>query len=143
MLKIFLPVLFPSWRFFSSIGPSPRIHIAFSNNENDEPTHWREFRPLPRKISFREGIFHLFHNPRWNETLYINSCAERLFEVYSELREQEIMYRILEAIKSEEIIPNTDSTYVKFRISAVIREAQIITQPVTFVSKAIGFGAAG
>ncbi len=139
MLKLFLPVLFPSWRFFSSIGPSPRIHIAFSNNESDEPIHWREFRSLPEKLSFREGIFRLFHNPRWNETLYLNSCAERLFEAYSDIREQEIMRSILAAIKSGEINPDANSTSVKFKISAVIREGRAVTQPVTFVSRAVSF----
>ena len=139
MLKLILPVLFPSWRFFSSIGPSPRIHIAFSNNDHDEPTHWQEFRPIPQKLSFKEGVFRLFHNPRWNETLYINTCAERLFESYSDMREQEIMRRVVAAINSREINPDADSTFVRFRISAVIREGNLITQPTTFVSKVASF----
>ena len=141
MLKLLLPILFPSWRFFSSIGPSPRVHIAFSNNENDEPASWRELRSIPQNVSLEEGIFRLFHNPRWNETLYINTCAEHLFEAYSEMREREIMRPILAAIKAGEIIPDDNSVYVKFRISAVIREGQVITQPITFVSKAVNFGA--
>ena len=141
MLKLLLPILFPSWRFFSSIGPSPRFHIAFSNNENDEPASWRELRSIPKNVSLKEGIFRLFHNPRWNETLYINTCAEHLFEAYSEMREREIMRPILAAIKAGEIIPDDNSVYVKFRISAVIRERQVITQPITFVSKAVNFGA--
>jgi hypothetical protein len=139
MLKLFLPILFPSWRFFSSIGPSPRIHIAFSNNENDDSVNWQEFRTIPQSVSFKEGLLRLFHNPRWNETLYINTCAERLFEAYSEIREQEIMRRILTTIQSGEINPDANSVYVRFRISAVIREGKVVTQPITFVSKAINF----
>lgn len=139
MLKLFLPVIFPSWRFFSSIGPSPRIHIGFSSNENDEPIDWQEFRPRPQHIPVVQHILHLFHNPRWNETLYINTCAERLFEGYSEMREQEIMKRILAAIHSGDITPNRQSNYVVYRISALIREGELVTQPVTFISNAVNF----
>ena len=90
MLKLLLPVIFPSWRFFSSIGPSPRIHYAFLQTESDEPQEWHEFRPRLEHVSFKESLWRLLHNPRWNETLYINTCAERLFEGHSEMREHEI-----------------------------------------------------
>lgn len=137
MLKLILPVIFPSWRFFSSIGPSPRIHYAFLQNENDEPQEWFEFRPRPGKVSFKESLCRLFHNPHWNETLYLNTCAERLFEGYSEMREQEIMTRILAAVTAKQIAVAADSSYLVYKISAVIREAQVITQPVTFVAKPV------
>ena len=135
MLKLFLPVLFPSWRFFSSIGPSPRIAFALLQNENDEPVDWQEFRLKPTEVSFVKGLLHLFHNPAWNETLYINTCAERLFEGYSEMREQEIMRRILASISVGEIIAGSNVRYVTYRISAVMREGQVISQPVTFIAK--------
>jgi hypothetical protein len=134
MLKLILPVIFPSWRFFSSIGPSPRIHIAFLQNENDETDAWQEFRPRPAKVSLKSGLWRLLHNPEWNETLYINTCAERLFEGYSEMREQEIMRRILAAIHRGEIKVDTTKPYVTYRISAVMREGQVIGQQVTFVA---------
>lgn len=134
MLKLLLPVIFPSWRFFSSIGPSPRIHFAFLQNENDEPDVWYEFRPRPAKINFKNGLWRLFHNPEWNETLYINTCAERLFEGYSTMREQEIMRRILAAIRNGEIQVDATKPYVTYRISAVMREGQVIGQQVTFVA---------
>lgn len=137
MLKLLLPVIFPSWRFFSSIGPSPRIHYAFLQNEHDEPQEWREFRPRPERVSFMEGLRRLLHNPEWNETLYINTCAERLFEGYSEMREQEIMKRILATVNAEQFTIAANSNYLVYKISAVIREAEIITQPVTFVAKPV------
>ena len=134
MLKLILPVIFPSWRFFSSIGPSPRIHIAFLQHENDEPYAWQEFRPRPVKVSLKNGLWRLLHNPEWNETLYINTCAERLFEGYSEMREQEIMRRILVAICNGEINAEAAKPYVTYRISAVMREGQVISQQVTFIA---------
>jgi hypothetical protein len=134
MLKLCLPVIFPSWRFFSSIGPSPRIHFTFLKNENDEPDAWQEFRPRPAKVGLKNGLWRLLHNPEWNETLYINTCVERLFEGYSEMREREIMRRILTAIHSGEITVDADKLYVTYRISAVMREGQVIGQQVTFVA---------
>lgn len=134
MLKLILPVIFPSWRFFSSIGPSPRIHIAFLRNENAEPDNWQEFRPRPAKVNFKNGLWRLLHNPEWNETLFINTCAERLFEGYSAMREQEIMRRILAAIARGEIESDEAKPYVTYRISAVMREGQVISQQVTFVA---------
>jgi len=137
MLKLILPVIFPSWRFFSSIGPSPRIQFAFLQNETDEPQVWQEFRPKPARVSFLQGLHRLLHNPQWNETLYMNSCAERLFEGYSAMREQEIMRRILAAISSGEIAVKPNDMFLLFRISAVIREGNEITQPVVFISKPV------
>ena len=134
MIRLLLPVIFPSWRFFSSIGPSPRIHIAFLPDEHDEPNVWQEFRPRPAKVSLKNGLWRLLHNPEWNETLYIITCAERLFEGYSEMREREIMQRILAAIHSDEITVDADKPYVTYRISAVMREGQVIGQQVTFVA---------
>lgn len=134
MFKLFLPILFPSWRFFSSIGPSPRISYAFLNNEDDEPGFWHEFRPAPDKIPLKKLLFNLFHNPQWSETLYINTCAERLFEGYSAIREQEIMQRIMMALV-DEIATNSDARYLVYRISAVVRDVKAVKQQVTFVSK--------
>lgn len=137
MLKLLLPVIFPSWRFFSSVGPSPRIHIAFLQNENDEPIEWQEFRPRPARVSIKEGAWRLLHNPEWNETLYINTCIERLFEGYSEMREREIMRRILVAVDSGEIKVDAAKPYVIYRLSAVTREGQVINQQVTFVANPV------
>ena len=135
MLKLLLPVIFPSWRFFSSMVPSPRIQIAFMENDDMDAALWEEFRPRPQVVSLWEGVKRLFHNPDWNEKLYINTCAERLFEGYSEMREQEIMCRILNAIALREINMSANTQFVVFRIIAIIREGSEVTQQVTFVSR--------
>ncbi|HWV16454.1 MAG TPA: hypothetical protein VN030_13555 [Cellvibrio sp.] len=140
MLKLLLPVIFPSWRFFSGIGPSPRIEFAFMQSENDSPEFWQEFRPRPLRVSWAEGVRRLLWNPRWNENLYINSCAERLFEEHSPMREQEIMRRILRALQSGEVSCAAEAKYLQFRISAVLREDGQVTQPLVFVSRPAAIG---
>lgn len=134
MIKIILPALFPSWRFFSSIGPSPRLYYAFIGNEADEPQLWQEFRPRPFNISLRERVWRLLHNPQWNETLYINTCAERLFEGYSEMRVQEIMRRLLVAVSRAEISVGANDKYLVYRIGAIMREGGSVHEQITFTS---------
>lgn len=135
MLKFLLPILFPSWRFFSSIGPSPRIEMGFTADKNSEPQNWFPFRPLPKKINFVLGIQQLFHNPLWNERLYINTCAEHLFEDYSEFREREIGRRLTVAVLNKEIVVGGEFQYLVFRIRALEFEAGQMRDDVVFVSK--------
>lgn len=135
MLNLVLPVIFPSWRFFSSIGPSPRIHYAFLEDENSEPQEWIEFRPIPQRIRFLSRLRNLFYNPEWNEKLYMNTCAERLFEAYSPMRDQEIMARLIAAYNSGEIASANEVSYITYRISALMREGNEVIQQVTFTSQ--------
>jgi len=72
-LKLLLPALTPSWRFFDSVGPSPRIEYC-------TPEGWREFRPRPEVVTWRQMLARLFWNPERNESLFLTSCAERLLE---------------------------------------------------------------
>jgi hypothetical protein len=135
MLKLLLPVIFPSWRFFSCIEASPRIEFAFLQSEQNTPEVWQAFRPRPNRLPLLQGALRLLHNPQWNETLYINSCAERLFDGYNSMREQEILRRICHAVALGEILAPVGSTHVVFRIKALMREAQAINELVTFVSR--------
>ena len=134
MLNLILPVIFPSWRFFSGIGPSPRIQYAFLESESAEAEEWLAFRPSIKQVGFKHGLFRLFHNPEWNETLYINTCAERLFEGYSSMREQEIMKRLLAAIRKGEIAATPNRPFFTYRLVALMREEQGMVQPVTFTA---------
>lgn len=143
IIKLLLPILFPSWRFFSSIGPSPRIEVGFVVDKNSEPQEWLPFRPLPKKINFVLGLQQLFHNPLWNERLYINTCAEHLFEDYSEFREQEIGQRLLANTISKKLVADGEFQYLVFRIRALEFEAGQVRDEVVFVSRRFALVDAG
>lgn len=143
MFKLLLPILFPSWRFFSSIGPSPRIEVGFAADKNSEPQKWLPFRPLPKKINFTLGLQQLFHNPLWNERLYINTCAEHLFEGYSEFREREIGQRLVVAVLNKETVVDSEFHYLVFRIRALEFEAGQVRDDVVFVSQPFALMDAG
>ncbi len=70
-LKLFLPALFPSWRFFDVIAPSPRIDLAMIDHPEAACDVWRECRPRPARIRMRDIPGRLFWNPAWNESLYL------------------------------------------------------------------------
>ena len=134
-LKLFIPVLFPSWRFFSGIGASPRIQYAFLQSEHGEPEAWNDFRTIPPQVGLWDTFVRLFFNPVWNETLYINTCAEHLFEEYSAMREQEIMRRLLAAVERGELSAKPCAKYLVYRVVALIREGEVIISPVAFVAR--------
>ena len=135
MYKLLLPIIFPSWRFFSSIGPSPRIEVGFGVDKNSELREWLSFRPLPKRINFTLGIQQLFHNPLWNERLYINTCAEHLFDGYSEFRERDIGQRLVSAALNKEIVFDGEFQYLVFRIRALETDVGQLRDGVVFISK--------
>ncbi|MEN0038998.1 MAG: hypothetical protein AAGC78_18105 [Cellvibrio sp.] len=143
MLRLILPVLFPSWRFFSSIGPSPRIEVGFASTAQLEPADWFPVFPLPEKISFTSGIVQLLHNPKWNDRLYINTCAEHLFESHSEFHEQQIAQRLLHLISAREIPVPINAQTLFFRVRALVAENGQLTEDITFISRAFSLPTSG
>lgn len=134
MLKFLPPIIFPSWRFFSSIGPSPRFDFGFIKYTDEQPEVWQEFSVLPEKVGFTKGVVRLLHNPEWNDRLYINTCAENLFDQYSEFREQEIARRILSILKTQEKLPE-GYTYFCYRIRVITHEDKLVKDEVVFSAK--------
>lgn len=150
IFKLLLPILFPSWRFFRSIGPSPRIDFSFISGSQSEPREWIPLNNLPQTISVFSSITKLFYNPDWNRQLYLNTCAEHLCETYEEFHEQEIGRQLLSIIAQHKIKVPEQSTHVKFRIRTLESDLQsqlVKNQPVqeslVFVSKLILLTAEG
>lgn len=134
ILKLLLPILFPSWRFFSSIGPSPRIDIAWLGEISAEPVEWLPFRPLPERVGIAAGLQRLFYNPRWNERLYLNTCAEQLLESDSEFHAQQIAERLSRAVSNGELIAG-GAQYLVFRVRALTSQAGQVSDELVFMSE--------
>ncbi len=131
MLRYLLPALIPSWRFFDYIRPAPRIEYAIVTKADDPAPRWQEFRPRPDRLSVATTLRRLLWNPRWNETLFMVTCAEKLLDDPSAWHEDELLTRIAAGIPRE---PITVPTYLMFRIVMVKREGEEITERVSFVS---------
>tara|TARA_R110002126_G_scaffold3263_1_gene18329 strand:+ start:20115 stop:20567 length:453 start_codon:yes stop_codon:yes gene_type:complete len=129
-VKLLLPALMPSWRFFESIGPAPRVEYALSANNSDALAAWQEFRPRPQSISCRQMLKRMVYNPQWNGHLYLTSCAERLIQDPSDSHSaQEISARIQAALPK-----NAESKYLRFRLAFISREVTGLETHILFES---------
>ena len=126
-LKLLLPVLIPSWRFFDAIAPSPRIEVALLQSAHDTPEVWREFRPRPPHIPIHTMLKRIFWNPQWNQSLFLVSCAERLMQNPTQHSLEEIRTRI-------EADANTTTPYMQFRLVFVSRTGSELHTEITFIS---------
>jgi hypothetical protein len=77
-LRLLLPAIAPSWRFFDAVSDSPRVDYAVLRAPDDEGGHWQEFRPRPPALHFFAMLRRLFWNAQWNENLFLVSLAERM-----------------------------------------------------------------
>lgn len=135
-LKLFLPVLAPSWRFFDGIAPSPRIEFTLLKTAQDTSENWQEFRPRPARLSFGRMLGRMFWNPGWNEYLFLGSCAERFAESPSPHVSREILNRIADWLECNSA--NLSATpCLKFRLVFVSRDGTQLQKNITFVSPAI------
>lgn len=113
--SLLTPALIPSWNFFDVIAPSPRVEYALAESRDAVLDAWTEFRPRPQRLSPADMLARLFWNPRWNESLYLVSCAERLVEEPTAHGENEIFRRIAADLAAR----SDEPTWLSFRLMFV------------------------
>ncbi|WP_420564227.1 hypothetical protein [Thalassobaculum sp.] len=141
VVKLVMPALFPSWRFFDVIAPSPRIELALADTPDTEPPAddpaWRECRPLRARLGPVARVVSFFWNPHWNETLYLATCAERLMQDPSEHSSREIRRRLRRDLAMQErAAQGRAAPYFRFRLVFVSREGARLRRDVAYVSPA-------
>ena len=137
-LKLVLPAIIPSWNFFDVIAPSPRVEYALLDNENKIISEWCEFRPRPEHLSFIQMLKRLLWNPRWNETLFVVSCSERLMVSPTEHSELEILNRIskdLQEQKTKEL--SEEVVRLQFRLQVIRRNGSQLEREICYQSRII------
>lgn len=128
-LKLLLPALIPSWNFFDVIAPAPRVEYALLASPGDTSGTWREFRPRPEQVSLATLLTRLVWNPRWNQTLFVMSCAERLAEDRTPAHsEAELFKRIAADIAVEPQDPTRP--WLCFRLVFVSRDGEALAEEV-------------
>jgi hypothetical protein len=133
VLKLLIPVIVPSWRFFDIIAPSPRIEFSLLNQKQDPLSHWQEFRPRSTHVSIGQMIKRLFWNPEWNDTLFLISCAERLADHPTQHSVNEIFKRIrLDITNSDIDIENVH--YFQFQLVFTKRVNEKFEEQIMFTS---------
>lgn len=132
-LTLVLPVLIPSWRFFKTIAPSPRVQWVLLPTADSPPTDWQDYRPRPQSLSLARMLGRVFWNPAWNTALFVVSCAEKLQQDPSDFVIDEIRQRILSDLDQGAV--RTGDTWLQFRLVFVHRDATGLCQEVLFVSR--------
>ena len=123
---LLLPALIPSWRFFKTVEPSPRVQWTFVR---DGQRTWKEYYPRPQSISFGRMLRRLIWNPAWNDALYLTSLAERQTIEPSSHSYSEIDGRVRRRLHECGVASGT--TY-QFRILFVHRDGPTLRQAVTY-----------
>lgn len=135
--RLLLPALIPSWRFFDTIAPSPRIEFALLHSPVEPMAVWQEFRPRPPRLSLPQMALRLVWNPQWNENLFLTSCMEKLIDDPSAPVIDELLSRIARSLDPDGVrageIPRV---FLKIRALVVKRVDSAITQEIVFISKA-------
>lgn len=132
-IKLLLPALIPSWRFFDAVAPSPRIEFALLKTQQDVPDNWQESHPRPAHLSITCMLKRMFYNPRWNETLYLVRSAE----LYTKNPTEHSSREILTLIKAELECSSFDSAatpYLQFRLVFVHRDGAQLQKNITYIS---------
>ena len=118
VLSLLLPALIPSWRFFKTVEPSPRLEWMINKGT------WREYRPRPFSVSGWQMTRRLIWNPQWNDALYMVSLAERLTLAPDDQTLNEIWNRLGRDLAGQGVKP---ADQVQFRLVFVSRAAPEVT----------------
>jgi len=136
MMTLLLPALIPSWRFFDTVKPSPRIEyilLTDGQGEADEGAQdWQELYPKPDSISVGQLIRRMVWNPRWNEALFLVSLAERMSAEPSDFVEQELTARVLSGLKAKGA--SDQHPFMQYRVAFVLRVDGALEKHVTYQS---------
>lgn len=139
MLRLLLPILVPSWRFFDAIGPAPRIEIAWLTAPTAVPV-WRPLHPRPPRLGLWPTLARLLWNPDGNAALYLTSRAERLLESTTDAAINDFLARVRAAALARPARPS-DAGWLQVRIVSTTREGTRIIDDVTFLSTPLDLGA--
>ena len=134
-IKLLLPVLIPSWRFFDEITPSARIEFCMLPHADATPDQWYTLRPKPAHLPFRTMLLRLFWNPDWNESLFLVSCSERLIMQPTKHSIDEIVTRIQSKMRQEAKTKNAPApSCMQFRLQCISREGGHLNTETVFLS---------
>ncbi len=137
MLQLLLPALIPSWRFFDRVGPAPAVEFALGRVADEPASEWHEVHPRPTRVSVGLMLTRVFWNPRWNEFLYLTSCAERLLDEPSPNRAAHLWMRVADIVRATHGAATTaGDRFLRVRVVEVTRAGDRLVRQVRFVSNA-------
>ncbi|WP_068092080.1 hypothetical protein [Novosphingobium rosa] len=130
-LRLLLPAIVPSWRFFDAVSASPRLDYALLPGENAMAQQWHAFRPRPAVLPVGTMLRRLFWNPDWNESLFLVSLSERLMHAASPEAvahsQRELLLRVARHLDRDGLAYRGDCLQIRLRlVTREEREGEII-----------------
>jgi hypothetical protein len=133
-IKILSPALFPSWRFFDTVVPAPRIEYRILQSPQKKPSRWEKLYPKPFQVSLLQKIISIFWNPRWNEYLFLINCVESFIKKPTKKNEVEVV-KLIKAELARKSIKFNDISHFKFRLLLLFREDTKLKEHIHFESR--------
>lgn len=131
--QLIMPVLIPSWRFFDTIAPSPRIEFALFDDAENISQKWQEFWPRPEHVGILRMLRRMVWNPCWNESLYVVACAERLIKLQDEDTQKHSAVQIAQRIRRH--LPDDEKAKsFKFRLVFMSRDGNNVERHQLYMS---------
>lgn len=134
VFTLLLPCLFPSWAFFETIEPSPRLQWRVLEGAGETAPAWTPYRPRPARVSAKDMAIRLFWNPRRNDDLYLVSLAERVVLAPTPHSIDSIFDRIAVLAAQSDEAPSGTTRYLQFRLLFVHKEGPAWVQQEAYVS---------
>lgn len=137
-MRLLLPAIVPSWRFFDVVSASPRLDYAVMTTADEEAGQWQEFRLRPATLSLRAMLRRLLWNAEWNENLFLVSLAERMMRVSTAETEahseRELLLRVARHLDRHAACDR--SAYLQIRLRFVSRAGmgEQISEQVAYLS---------
>jgi hypothetical protein len=128
-LRLLLPALVPSWRFFDAVGASPRVEYALLPGPDPFGAAWAQARPRVARLGLRAMLLRLVWNPDWTESLFLVSLCERLMQASGagtvEHSERELLLRVARGLGDGDGHSDSDGDglYLHVRVRLVARSA--------------------
>ena len=137
-LRLLLPAIVPSWRFFDMVTASPRLDFALLATPDEAAGAWQEFRPRAAVLTVGTMLRRLFWNAEWNESLFLVSVSERLMRAPTDdaaaPHQRELLLRVARHLDRDEGCDR--GAWLQIRLRLVRREgpADQVTDEIVYLS---------
>jgi len=93
---------------------------------------WQEYQPRAITLSLSQMLGRLFWNARWNESLFLMSCAERLLDYPTKHSEEEIFKRLTHEVHTSDA--KSGNKYIQFRLMFIRRKGNALVEEIRYQS---------
>lgn len=137
-VRLMLPAMLPSWRFFDAVTASPRLDYMVVSVGGIGSGRWREFRPRVARLGAGAMVRRLFWNAEWNETLFLVSLAERLVGDHGAATEahsqRELLLRVARHLQRAGLAGSADGFRIRLRFVGRPGRGEPVTEEVVYRS---------